>query len=130
MRDIEVGLHRRAIDVVQEPGHARDVVQERECERLELECDLQAELRGVFAQRPHVLDGGRPLLGGRDHFLLPDVLAQDQQDVLGLEQVGHVEIGPHAVEVEPLDAGVEVDQADRHAGDAHDRQAGLRRIRP
>ena len=44
MRDIEIGLHGRAIDVVQEPGHARDIVQERKLERLELERDLEAEI--------------------------------------------------------------------------------------
>ena len=80
---------------------------------------------GIFAQCLHVLDRGCPLLGGRNHFLLPDVLAQDQEHVPRLEQIGHVEIGLHSLEVEPLDAGVEVDQPDRHAGDAHDRQAGL-----
>ena len=70
------------------------------------------------------LTAGRPLLGRRNHFLLPDVFAQDQQHVLRLEQVGHVEIRPDPLDVEPLDAGVEVDQPDRDAGDAHDRQAG------
>ena len=42
----------------------------------------------------------------------------------GLELVGHVEIGPDPLDMEPLDAGVEVDEAHGHAGDADDRQAG------
>ena len=71
-----------------------------------------------------VLDAGCPLLGRRDHLLLPDVFAQDEQDVPRLEGTCHVEIGPDPLDVEPLDARVEVDQADRHAGDADDRQAG------
>ena len=45
-----------------EPRHARHVVQKRKGERLELECDLEAELGGVLAEGLHVLDGGPPLL--------------------------------------------------------------------
>ena len=56
VRDIEVGLHRRVIDIVEKPGHARHVVQERQLKRLKLERDLEPQVVGVFAQRPHVLD--------------------------------------------------------------------------
>ena len=44
--------------------------------------------------------------------------------ILRAEDPAHIEVGTHAVEVEPLDARVEVDQADGHAGDRDDRQAG------
>ena len=91
--------------------------------RLELERDLQAEVLGIVPQGPDVLDADRPLIGRRDHLALPDVLAEHEQDVLRLEEVGQVEIGAHPVDVEPLHARVEVDQADGHAGDADDRQA-------
>ena len=118
-------------DVVEEPRHAVDVVQEREVERLQLQRDLQAEAGGVLAPAPgRSSTPARPLLGRRDHLALPDVLAQHEQDVPRLERVGHVEIRPDPVDVEPLDARVEVDQADRDAGDADDRQAGRGRIRP
>ena len=59
VRNIQVGLHRRVIHVVQELRHAGDVVQEREVERLELQRDLQTERTGIFAQRADVLDAGR-----------------------------------------------------------------------
>ncbi len=79
----------------------------------------------MFAEGLHVLDGGSPLLFGGDHFLLPDIFTQDEQDVFGLEEERHVEVGAHAIEVKSLDAGVEVDESDGDASDAHDRQAGF-----
>ena len=51
---------------------------------------------------------GLPLLGRRDDLPPPDVLAQHQQHVAGVELVGEVEVAAAAVEVEPLDARVEV----------------------
>src|SRR5262249_37079429 len=65
-----------------------------------------------------------PLLRGRDDLPLPDVLAQDEEEVPRLVLVGEVEVRLAALEVETLHAGVEVDQADGDAGEADDGQAG------
>ena len=122
---VDVRLHRRMVHVVDEPHHVRHVVQERELERLQFERDLQTEVRRVVAERLRCLTPVCPLLRGRDDLPLPDVLAEHEEQVLGLEFVAEVEIRPAAIEVEPLHAGVEVDQPDRDAGDADDRQPGL-----
>src|SRR5262249_2173118 len=65
-----------------------------------------------------------PLLCRRDHLPLPNVLPQHQQHVLRLVLVGEVEVLATALQVETLHAGVEVDQAHGHAGDADDGQPG------
>src|SRR5262249_6028906 len=48
-----------------------------------------------------------------------------QEQVLRLIFVAKVEKRPATLEMETLDARVEIDQADGHACDAHDRQSGL-----
>src|SRR5262249_17770007 len=59
-----------------------------------------------------------------DHLLFPDVLADDQQEVSRFVLVAQVEERLAPLEVESLDAGVEVDQPDSDAGDADDGKAG------
>ena len=124
MRDIQVGLHRGVGDLGEEPHHAGHVAQQRKLKRLELHGDLEAELAGVRTQETSLLDGQSPLFGGGDHLLLPEVFAQHQQEVTRPKLVGHVEILADPVHVEPLDAGIEVDEAQGHAGHADDGQPG------
>src|SRR5579885_3419794 len=124
MRYIDIGAHSGMIDIVQKTMHRLDIVDERELERLQLQGDLQVEIGGVFAQFADAADAGLPLLGWCNDLALPDVLAQHQQHVLGIVFVSQVEITAAAVEVEALDAGIEVDEADGDASDADDGQAG------
>ena len=112
------------VHLVEEAHHAFDVVEQRQLERLQFQGDLQSQVGGVLAQLAAVADADLPLLGRRDHLPLPDVFAQHQQQVLGLVFVAQVEVSPAALQVEPLHAGIEVDQADGDASDADDRQAG------
>src|SRR5436309_12363960 len=70
-----------------------------------------------------MFDRQLPLLGRRDDLLFPNVLAEDQEQVPRVEFVAKVQILLAAVVVEPLDARVEIDQADGDTGDRDDRQA-------
>src|SRR5262245_65871173 len=91
-------------------------------ERLELERELQSQVRGVIAQKLAILHAGFPLLLGRDYFLVPDVFAQNQQHVLGLVFIREVEEFFHSLDVKTLHAGIEIKQPDGHAGDRNDGQ--------
>ncbi len=71
----------------------------------------------------------RPLLRRRDHLALPDVLAENQKQVVRPELTGHVQVRADPLDMKPLHARVEVDQADGHARDADDGQAGAAHIR-
>src|SRR5262245_369598 len=110
------------IAVVDEPDHGIDGIDEREMEWLELESDLNAEVGGVVAENAAVFDAGLPLLGGRNDLLVPNVFAEDKEDIFGFVFIGQIEVFFHAVNREPLDAGIEVDQADGDAGDRDDGQ--------
>ena len=115
-------------DVVQESHHALDVVEERQMERLQLDGDLQAQLAGVLAHFAHRLHGPVPLVARRDHFLLPDVLADHDEVVLRLQFVAELQVLLRAVDVEAADAGVEVDEAERAADHGDHRQARSRAL--
>jgi len=124
VRDVDIGADGGVIDVVQEPAHRIDVIDQRQLERLQLQRDLQPQVGGVLAQLADVAHAGLPLLGRRNHLPLPDVLAQHQQHVLGIIFVGQIKVLAAALEVEALHAGVEVDQPDGDAGNADDGQPG------
>ena len=63
-----------------------------------------------------------PLLLGRNDFLVPDVLANHQQQVFCLVLVDQVQVCPCPIHVEFLDAGIKVDQAHCHTADRYDGQ--------
>src|SRR5262249_28746224 len=119
MGDIDIGLHCRMIDLIQESHHILNVVQERKFEWLEFERDLSPELRCVLAQFTKVLHCRLPLLGGRDDFLLPNIFAQHKQDVLGIIFVCQVQIGPAALEMKTLHSRIEINEAKRNASNAN-----------
>ncbi len=79
MRDVEVGLHRRMIDVRQKPPHALHVIEQRQVERLEFQGNLDPEVRGMFPQHPDVGNARGPLFRGRNHLTLPDIFTQHEQ---------------------------------------------------
>ena len=106
------------------PVHRVHAVEQRQRERLEFQGDLQAQVGRVLAQVAAGGDGRLPLLGRRDHFLVPNVLAQHQEQVFRLEFVTHVEVFLAAIHMEPLHGRVKVDQPDGDARDADDGQAG------
>ena len=71
------------------------------------------------------VDAEPPLLGRRDHLLLPDIFPEDEEQIAAAVVGGEIEVGPAAVEVEAAHRGAEVDEAERDAAQAHDRQIEL-----
>src|SRR5262249_55506218 len=67
----------------------------------------------------------RPLLFRWNDLLLPDVLAQDKQQVLRLVLINEIEIRPATLQMKALHAGIEIKQPDRDARDADNRQSSL-----
>src|SRR5262249_50294888 len=116
--------HRRMVHVIDEAYHALDIVEQRQVKRLQLQGDLHTEIGRVIAEHLQVADSRLPLLLRRNHFLLPDVLTQNEQQVLRLVLIDQVEILLAPVNVKPLNTRIEVDEADGDAGDAYDGQAG------
>ena len=124
--DVAVGHHRLGqADVVEEAEHRVDRVDERQLERLELDGDPQAPVGGVGSELADGVDAELPLLGRRDHLLLPDILPEDEKEIAAAVVGGEIEVGPAAVEVEAAHRGAEVDEAERDAAQAHDRQIEL-----
>ena len=66
-----------------------------------------------------------PLLGRRNDLLFPNVFAEHQKQILGFVFISQVQENSAAVEMEFLHARIEIDETDRHAGQADNRQAGL-----
>ena len=125
MRDIDIGLQCRVIDIVDEPHHVLDVAQQGQRKRFEFQGDFESQVLSVLGQFPAVVDTGFPLLRWRDHLLVPDVLAEHQQQVVGLVLVTEVQERVAAVHVEALDGGIEIDQANGDTADRDDWQTGL-----
>lgn len=120
MADIDVGADARMIALVNEAGHGVDAVEEAEAKGLELEGDVDAPGVGVIANAAASLEAPLPLGGGRNDFALPDVFAEDEQDVFGAPRGGEVDELLAALDVEIADGLVEIDEAggdDREGND-------------
>src|SRR5205823_3599503 len=100
------------VHIVQKPAHAIDVVDERKREWLELDGELQTESLCIFREVAHMLDGPFPLIGGGDDLLLPDILAQNEEHVPGLELMAQIEIALGSKHVKIAHRLVEVRDAE------------------
>jgi hypothetical protein len=124
--DVAVGHDRfRQADVVEEGEHRVDRVDEGELERLEFDGDPQAPVCCVGPELADGVDAEPPLLGRRDHLLLPDIFPENQEQIAAPVFSGEIEVGSAAVEVEAAHRGAEVDEAEGDAAQAHDRQIEL-----
>ncbi len=77
MADIDVGSHAGMGALVDEARHFADAVEQAHAEGLKFERNIQVFAVGVVAQLAAGLDRPPPLVRGRDHFALPQILAQD-----------------------------------------------------
>ncbi len=125
MRDINIGLERGMIDFIDEADHGIDVVEQREGKRFEFQGDFQPQVGCVFGEPATILHRGLPLFCGGNDFAVPDVFPEDQQEVTGLVLVTEIEVILDPLEMEPLHAGIEINQADRDTADGHDGQVEL-----
>jgi hypothetical protein len=91
-------------------------------EGFELDGDPNAPVGGVGPELSDGVDAELPLLGRRDHLLLPDIFPEDEEEIAAAVFGGEIEVGPAAVEVEATHRGAEVDEAEGDAAQAHDRQ--------
>ncbi len=71
--------------VVEESQHRIDSIYQRELKGLEFDGNLQIEFLSVLAESLDVVYSDPPLLRGRNYFLLPDVFAQHQQQIVASE---------------------------------------------
>ncbi|GBD35602.1 hypothetical protein HRbin36_00715 [bacterium HR36] len=110
------------VDLRQKSHHTVYIVEQGQFERFQLECDLQTEISRIVAEAAEVCDSAAPLLLRWNDFLLPNIFAQDQKDILGLVFVSQVEVGLAALEMEPLHGTIEIHQAEGDAGDADNGQ--------
>ena len=125
VRDVGVRPHRRMVDLLDEADQLVDVLEQRFVERLELQHDLETLGARVLAGALDRPLGYVPDRLAREHLAVPVVLADDEQHVPGAEKGALVDVRLDAVEREPLDRFVEVDQAERDADHRSDRQTGL-----
>ena len=123
MRDVAVGPHGlRQADLAEERQHRVDRVDERQPEGPELDRDLHAVVGGLAAELADGLDARPPLLGRRNHLLLPDVFTEHEQQIRAAEFGSQIDEGAAAIEVKPTDRRIEVDEPEGDAAQAHDRQ--------
>ena len=69
-----------------------------------------------------MFDGPIPLVGGRDHFLLPNVFADHEQVILRAERYGHIEVAFAALDMKFLHARIKINEPHAHPYYADDRQ--------
>ena len=62
------------------------------------------------------------MIGGRDHFLLPDVFAEHEQDIAAFELVTEIEIAFSARDMKITDGLVEIGDAQSAADGRDDRE--------
>jgi len=70
------------IAFVHEADHSIHAVEQAQAERLEFEGDVYVLPVGVIAEAAAAFETPLPLGFGRNDLALPDVLAQDEQDIL------------------------------------------------
>ena len=83
--DVDIGSYPGMATLVDESHHLADIVQQAQPEGLKLQCNIHIFLISVIAQDATGFQSPAPLICGRDHFLLPQVLTQDQHDIPGSE---------------------------------------------
>src|SRR5579872_3428392 len=93
--------------------------------RLEFQRNFQPQAGGIFSERTNVLNAPCPLIPRRDHFLLPDIFAQHQQQVARFEFINEVQVSLATLDVEPLNRLIEVDESKRDAGDGNNGKTGF-----
>src|SRR5262249_37826314 len=123
--DVDVGPHAQMGALVHKTCHRVNAVEQAQTERLELECDVDVLFVGVIAKDAAGLDSPVPLLGRRDDFALPDVFAQDEEDVFRTPISGEVDEGFTTLYMEVAHRIVEVDEAGCDNGERDDGQAAF-----
>src|SRR5206468_4098561 len=110
---------------LQEAAHLDLVAQKREVERLKLKDNLEPLPGRMLAELTAALHPPPPLILGRNHLLLPDVLPDHEEVVFCSQLLSHIQVAPGALEVELSHARVEIYQTDAHAHHGHDGQLEL-----
>ena len=82
MADVDVGAHTRMAAFVDKTNHGVDVVEQAQTERLQFESNIDILLLSIIAETPTGFDAPLPLGRCRNDFALPDVFAQNEQNVL------------------------------------------------
>src|SRR5215472_6270307 len=90
---------------------------------LDFERKLETEAVRVFGQLADLFHGPLPLVGRRNDFLLPDVLAEHQQQIPSLEFVAQVKIRLCTRDVEVPHGTIEIGDAESTADRGYYRQA-------
>ena len=90
VRYVDVRANRRMCHVPEKIHHLRNGVYQRKLERLQFERDLKPKRLSVLTEILHSFHGPLPLLGRRNDLLLPDILAEHQQQVFAAELITEV----------------------------------------
>jgi hypothetical protein len=94
---------------VDEAHHGIDAVQQAEAEGFQFQRNIDFPFPGVIAETPAGFNPPLPLGGWRDHFPLPDIFAQHEQNVLGPPMRGEINEFSGAFNVKLTDWVIEVD---------------------
>ena len=121
--DVDVGPDARMAALIDETDHAGNAVQEAEAERLQFEGNVDAAFVGVIAQTAAGFQAPIPLRLGRDDFALPDIFAQDDEDVFRAPSFGQIDVLAAAGQVELAHRLVEIDHSHRDDRQRDDGQA-------
>src|SRR5262245_51865644 len=108
------------VAIVHEAHHGVDVVEQAQAEGLDVQGDVDALAVRVIPKAPVDVHAPLPLVDGPDHFALPDVFTQDQEDVFRVPSLGQVDKALAPFQVELAHRRVEIDQAYRHDGQGND----------
>src|ERR1041385_8964495 len=127
MADVDVGPDARMIALVHETHHLVDVVEQAQAERFQFEREVDVASVGIIPQRAARLQAPLPLRLGRDDFALPNVFAEDEQNIPRAPSLGQVDEPPAALDVERAHRVIEIDQTHGHHRQRDDRQPQLLR---
>ena len=81
MADIDVCADARVRAFVNEANHGIDAVEQTEAERFKFEGDIDSYFVSVISEAAAGFEAPLPLRGGWNDFALPDVFAEDEEDV-------------------------------------------------
>src|SRR2546423_3965807 len=81
--NIDSRAHARMAALIDEANHGVEVIQQAQTKWLQFESDVDILLLCIIAETPAGFDAPLPLGGRRNDFALPDVFAENQQDIFG-----------------------------------------------
>ena len=123
MADVNVGADAGMSAVIDKAGHGLDAIEQAEPKRLEFEGDIDFLFLSVIANCAASFDSPAPLRLRGNHFALPKIFSENEEDVAGAPGAGEIDKLFGAFDVKLANGFGEVSQAERTERERNNGQA-------